>query len=310
MTDIIPISTHPPSASDDINSLVDRFIAEQDIKPRSREGYKKAVHQYLLWVSKKGFQLSNITRVEIIQYKEEMIAEGKSLLTVGAYLSSVRRFYEWAEGHKLYPNVARGIKGPKSLPSFKKEGLTPEQASQLLDHFGQGNKRDYAMINLMLRTGLRTIEVVRLLVGDIIFRAGKRVLMVHGKGHDEKDAFVLLTDKAYMPIKDYLATRPGVKDADPVFIAEDGPTHALHTRSISRIAKDGLVAIGLDGKQFTAHSLRHSAAVNLLRGGATLEAVQGVLRHVSSNTTAIYTASIKDEMRILNQTEAILDEMF
>ena len=60
--------------------------------------------------------------------------------------------------------------------------------------------RDFAIVNLILRTGLRTIEVVRADVGDITFKGNRRILRVWGKGHDTKDDFVVLTDKTYLPI--------------------------------------------------------------------------------------------------------------
>lgn len=305
--DIIPVENN-------IDALIDRFIAVQDIKQRSKDSYRNSLQQYFIWVAKKGMSLQNITRVEILLYKTEMAKQGKSMLTVGAYLTVVRRFYEWAEALKLYPNVAKDIKTPKRKQAFKKEGLQPLQVTELLNHFKkEGSLRDYAIINLMVRTGLRTIEVERLLVGDILFKGGKRVLMIHGKGHDEKDAFVLLTEKAYLPIKEYLATRENVIDKSPVFISmsSNGTMgDAIDSKYISQIAKKGLVAIGLDGKQYTAHSLRHTASVNLLRSGATLEAVSKVLRHASISTTQIYTKSIDDEMRILNNTEGLLDDMY
>jgi integrase len=66
-----------------------------------------------------------------------------------------------------------------------------------------------------LRTGLRTIEVIRASVEDITFKGGQRVFST-GKGRDEKDNFVLLTDKSYQPIE-YLATRENIKSSDPLF---------------------------------------------------------------------------------------------
>ena len=75
--------------------------------------------------------------------------------------------------------------------------------------------RDFAIVNLLLRTGLRTIEAVRADVGDITFKANRRILRVWGKGHDTKDDFVVLTDKTYLPIKNYLATRKGAKANEP-----------------------------------------------------------------------------------------------
>ena len=297
-----------------VDAVIERFIKDQDVVEKSKRAYRSNVKLYFDWVEKKGIDPRLVTRAHVINYKEEMLAEGKSLTTVSAYVSSVRRFYEWAESIKLYPNIARGVKVPKTRSAFRKESLLPEQVTQLLEYFKEsGSKRDFAIVNLMVRTGLRTIEVSRILWGDILFKSGKRVLMIHGKGRMEKDAFVLLTEKAYAPIKEYLLDREGLNEKSCVFISESSngsEGNALDKEYVSKIAKRGLKAIGLDGKQYTAHSLRHTNAVSLLRAGATLEAVQAVLRHASADTTAIYTATAKDEMRILNQTEALLDNMF
>ena len=67
--------------------------------------------------------------------------------------------------------------------------------------------------------------------------------------------------------------------------------------------------IGLDGKEFTAHSLRHTTAVNILRAGGRIEDAQGVFRHTSPSTTQIYTETIKEEMRLNNPAEELIDNL-
>ena len=135
--------------------------------------------------------------------------------------------------------------------------------------------------------------------------------MVHGKGRDSKDSFVILTDKTYLPIRDYLATRPMAKGGEPLFTSTSNNSKGvtLTTRTISGIVKDGLKAIGLDSKEFTAHSLRHTTAVNILRAGGRIEDAQGVLRHSSPTTTQIYTHTIAEEMRIKNAPEELIDSL-
>lgn len=129
----------------------------------------------------------------------------------------------------------------------------------------------------MLRTGLRTIEIIRANREDIIFRGGKRILLIWGKGKDEKDSFVILTDKAYKPIEYYLKTKGKGKNGDPLFssTSNNSKEKRLSTRTISKIAKEGLKAVGLDDKHYTAHSLRHTTAVNILRAGGRIEDAQG-----------------------------------
>ena len=295
-----------------IEELVDSFIASQDVKESSKLLYRRTLKQYFNWVEDKGYLLSDIARPQIIEYKEDLLSSGMSSLTVGSYITSIRRFYEWTEANKYYPNVAKGIKTPKRKQQFKKQPLLPEQATALLNYYEDKASRDYAIVNLLLRAGLRTIEVIRANVEDITFKGSQRVLMVHGKGRDEKDNFVILTDKTYQPIEEYLSSRGRVKSSEPLFTSTSNNSYGerLTTRTISYIAKEGLKAIGLDSKSFTAHSLRHTTAVNILRAGGSLEMAQFTLRHTNPATTQIYTATLNEERRLQNSGEALIDSLY
>lgn len=295
-----------------IEELVDRFIASQDVKESSKLLYRRTLKQYFNWVDKKSYLLSEIARPQLLEYKEELLNSNMSSLTVGSYITSVRRFYEWTEANKFYPNVAKGIKTPKRKQQFKKQPLLPAQATDLLNYYRHKALRDYAIINLLLRTGLRTIEVIRANVEDLTFKSSQRVLLIQGKGRDEKDNFVILTDKTYQPIAEYLATRGKVNSSDPLFTSTSNNSKGerLSTRSISYIAKEGLKAIGLDERAFTAHSLRHTTAVNILRGGGSLEQAQMTLRHSNPATTQIYTATLNEERRLQNSGEALIDSLY
>jgi len=295
-----------------IEELVDSFINSQDVKLSSKLLYRRTLKQYFNWVTKKGYLLSEIARPQLLEYKEELLLSGMSSLTVGSYITSVRRFYEWTEANKFYPNIAKGIKSPKRKQQFKKQPLLPAQATALLNYYQDKALRDYAIISLLLRTGLRTVEVIRASAEDIVFKGSQRVLLVQGKGRDEKDNFVILTDKAYQPISQYLATRGNLKGSDPLFTSTSNNSKGerLTTRSISFIAKEGLKAIGLDERSFTAHSLRHTTAVNILRAGGSLETAQFTLRHSNPATTQIYTASLNEERRLQNSGEALIDSLY
>ena len=295
-----------------IEELVDRFIASQDVKESSKLLYRRTLKQYFNWVDKKSYLLSEIARPQLLEYKEELLNSNMSSLTVGSYITSVRRFYEWTEANKFYPNVAKGIKTPKRKQQFKKQPLLPAQATALLNYYQDKALRDYAIVNLLLRTGLRTIEVIRANVEDITFKGSQRVLLIQGKGRDEKDNFVLLTDKTYQPIAQYLATRGNINGSEPLFTSTSNNSKGerLTTRRISYIAKEGLKAIGLDERAFTAHSLRHTTAVNILRAGGSLETAQFTLRHSNPATTQIYTATLNEERRLQNSGEALIDSLY
>jgi len=292
--------------------LVATFVSEQDVKESSRQLYNRTLSQFFKWVETTGRELNSMSRVDILEYKDSLQSEGLSALTIGSYIVAVRKFYEWAEAHKLYPNIAKGVKTPKRVQAFKKQHLTDNKSSELLSYFEAKSLRDFAIVNLILRTGLRTIEVVRADIGDITFKGERRILKVWGKGHTEKDDFVILSERAYLPIANYLATRKGAKAGEPLFVSNSRQNRGerLTTRTISHLCKEGLQAIGMDGKEFTAHSLRHTTAVAILKHGGSITDVQSVLRHSSPVTSQIYTESVKEELRLQQAPELMLDEAF
>lgn len=298
--------------TNDWRGLVATFISTQDVKESSRALYTRTLSQYFVWMEESGKVLMNLTRQDVLEYKDYLQGQSLSSLTISSYITAVRKFYEWAEGEKYYPNIAKGIKTPRRQQAFKKQHLTDDKSAELLEHFRSLSLRDYAIVNLILRTGLRTIEVVRADVGDITFKGNRRVLKVWGKGHIEKDDFVVLSEKAYEPIKEYLQARKACKSGEPLFTSTSHQNYGgrLTTKTISSICKDGLRAIGLDGKEFTAHSLRHTTAVAILKHGGQLTDVQSVLRHSSPVTSQIYTESVKEELRLQNAPELALDEAF
>lgn len=300
------------SSVSDWRSALSYFLSTQDVKESSRNLYARTLKLFFEWVEEEAKVIAKLTRADIVEYKETLFAKGLSSLSVASYLTSIRKFYEWAESERLSPNIVKGVKTPRRVQAFKKQHLTDEKSGELLNHFESLSLRDYAIVNLILRTGLRTIEVVRADVGDITFKGGKRILRVWGKGHDTKDDFVVLTDKAYEPISRYLETRHGLKSNDPLFSSDShrNSGERLTTRTISGLCKGGLKAIGLDGREFTAHSLRHTTAVTILKQGGDITQAQNVLRHTSPTTTQIYVESIKEELRLQHAPETLIDNAF
>lgn len=293
--------------------MLEEFLGSQDVKDSSRRLYRRTLRPFFRFLNERETSLAKVTRNDILAYKDHLLAAGMSPLTVGSYLTVVRKFYTWTEALQYYPNVAKAVKTPTRKQQHRKQALTAEQGRKLLQHFRERNLRDYAIVNLMLCTGLRCIEVSRALVEDVTLKSveGKepvRVLFIQGKGRIEKDAFVILNESVYQPIRDYLNSRRNVKAKQPLFssISNSNQAGSLSPRSLSQIVKDGLRAIGLDDRTFTAHSLRHSTASLLIKNGATPDEVKDVLRHASTAITQVYYASVADEVRLNRNTEATL----
>jgi integrase/recombinase XerD len=275
-----------------LEKILDNFMADQDISASSRSTYTRSLKQFKIWLYEDGREGSlKLQREDILAYKDSL--SDKSSYTQTLYLTSVRKLYQWLESKKAYPDITRGIKGAKKARGFRKDTLTPDQLREALKYM-EGKSveglRDYALFNLMARTGLRDIEVSRATVGDIRQEAGQAVLWIQGKGRTVKDDFVLLTDQAMKPIRAYLKARGSVQPGDPLFCSGSDRNYGqpLSTRSISRIVKTALRAIGLDDSRLTAHSLRHSAISLSVAGGASLQQAQAMARHTDPKTTLIY----------------------
>jgi len=294
-----------------IEELLTSFLLDQDVNATSMQHYSKSLKQYFTWISDNALDFRYVDRATIIQYKQDLIDRGLSALSVASYLTVVRCFYTWTEAHKHYPNVAAGVKSPRTERKFKKYPLTAKQAADLLKYF-ENNRRDYAIVSLCLRTGLRTIELTRINICDIETIDGRRVLRVHSKGKADKSDYVVLTDKCYLAIAQYLGTRKSNLTNEPLFVSEANRNHnkRLTTHSIRVLVKKGLRAIGLDDHSYSAHSLRHSCATMIIESGGAIIDAQRVLRHSSSVTTELYTQMINEKQRFENPPEQLLDDKF
>ena len=302
----------------DWRQIVAYFVTLQDVKESSKQTYIKSLSRFFDWIEKSGRDISKLTRVDILDFKESLSKSGISANTQTSYIVSLRKFYEFLESEKVYPNIAKSIKTPKRKSNIHiKHHLTDGKASELLTYFEEKSLRDFAIVNLLLRTGLRTIEIVNANIEDITTLSGEvstqRVLKVLGKGREDKTDFVILTNKAYEPIRNYLETcRKGAKKGEPLFVSNSRQNRGerLTTQTISKLCREGLDAIGLDGAEFSAHSLRHTTAVSLINKNVPLQEVQRVLRHTSPTTTQIYLESIKDVRRLDLCVEETLDNAF
>lgn len=163
--------------------------------------------------------------------------------------------------------------------------LAPSDVQALLDgcdRQDRGGIRDFAILMLVARLGLRSIEVARLEVGDIDWRSGE--IVIRGKAR-RRDRLPLPCDVGEA-LTDYLAK---VRPATPirqVFLAIKAPRRAIRPDLVSDVTRRACDRAGLP--RVGAHRLRHALATELLRRGATLTQVSQILRHQDLATTAIY----------------------
>lgn len=167
--------------------------------------------------------------------------------------------------------------------------LTPEELQAVLnacDRDRPTGRRDYAILLLLARLGLRAGEVVALNLDDIDWRAGE--ITVAGKGLF-RDRMPLPTDVGQALASYLRQDRPEVGSCRRLFVRMRAPRRGFaHSSTVSTIVRRAVKRAGLHPPNTGAHLLRHSLATGMLRQGASLAEVGEVLRHRALNTTEIY----------------------
>jgi integrase/recombinase XerD len=189
------------------------------------------------------------------------------------------------------PSVA-GWRG-NSLP----RGLEPAQVNRLLASCDRGRlvgRRDYAILTLLVRLGLRVAEAAALDLDDLDWHRGE--VLLRGKG-DRQERLPLPHDIGEALVG-YLRGRPQAPEGcRRLFLRVNAPWGALARTGVQAVVHDACVRAGL--APVGAHRLRHTAATAMLQAGAALPEVAQVLRHRHLDATAIYAKVDRKALRML-----------
>ena len=161
--------------------------------------------------------------------------------------------------------------------------LTATDVQTLIDSCDRSRTagiRDFAILVMVARLGLRSVEVARMQLGDVDWRAGE--VLIRGKGRR--------LDRLPVEVGQALATylqdaRPHIEDR-AVFVTCRPPRRGIRPDLVKTVVRHACVRCGLP--PVGAHGLRHAVATEMLSKGASLIAISAVLRHQDLATTAIY----------------------
>lgn len=287
-TEITTTNASRPAEAQKVTSKMYRdYIGYLDASEKTVDTYQKALRSFYRYLDDN--QIDRPTRQDVIDYRDAL-KETKSASTVHLYITAVRLFFQWSEAAGLYPNIAEHVKTPKIEATHKDSYLTSDQCKRVLKTAAGRGKRDYALMCLLLTTGLRTVEVSRAAVGDLDTIGNMAILWIRGKGHDAKDSYVKIDSHTEDALRDYLTNRQPLAAEAPLIASESNRNAggALTTRTISGIVKAIFRAAGYDSPKLTAHSTRHTAVNLALDAGAPLQDVQQFCRHKNISTTMIY----------------------
>lgn len=282
-----------------INELISDFLSEVDCRPNTVANYKLTLSIWRDWMVQNA-DIRNPKKGDLLRYKNYLIDERKLKHTsVDSYVASLRLFFKFLSAKEISDNITLGVKLTNKNIYFKRGSLKPDQVVKMLELMPRTTliqRRNFAIVNLMVRTGLRCIEVVRMDICDMIDKSNGRAIRLQRKGRNEKDAVIMVPDSVTDPIVDYISYRDNFKDNDPMFISHDKQTdHRIQYKTVSRLVIDAIRSSGIDDKSMTAHSLRHTAAITAITSGAQLYDVQQMLGHRSPETTMRYIRELERE---------------
>lgn len=207
--------------------------------------------------------------------------------TVKLTVSALRSFMRYLHVRGDMPHDLSGAL--PALASWKLRGLPKAleatQLRQLLkacDRRTHVGRRDYAVLLLLARLGLRAGEVAALKLDDLAWDRGE--LRTRGKGQ-QYDTLPLPSDVGTAVARYLRSSRPRSLSRC-IFLRVRAPTKELTAVSVSAIVRNNALRAGL--APINSHCLRHTAATQMLRQGGSLDEIAQVLRHRSQSTTAIY----------------------
>jgi integrase/recombinase XerD len=278
-----------------IDDFLDALRMERGASAHTIDAYRNDLSQALIFFGKNGVaKWESLDAKHLIKY-ESSLGSPLARTTAQRRLSSLRSFLKFLKKEGRGPAgelpSTGGFRRPKSLP----KALSLEQITKLLaipDVSKPEGLRDRALFELVYGAGLRITEALTLTLEETDL--GDAVLRVTGKRG--KTRIVPLPGETSLWIAKY------VKDARPNLLKKPSALLILSDRGLPlmrQTAYKRLAAIcqaaGLPSG-IGPHTLRHSYAVHLLKGGADLRAVQELLGHESIATTQVYTNLDMDEV--------------
>ena len=248
-------------------------------------------------------QIKSVCKSDIINYLDYARSNDNGPKARARKLSALRGFFGYLDNGYLGDYVDKNgnrIKNPtenislgapkKSLPKY----LSVDESLQLLNNIQSDfYERDFCMLTLFLHCGMRLAELVTIDLGDF----KDDTIRITGKGNKER--LVYLYNACITALEHYLPKRaalPKLVDKQALFVSKRTGKR-LTARRVEQIVARCLQTAGLDGKGYSPHKLRHTAATLMYQGGVDMLALKEILGHENVSTTQIYTHINQEQLR-------------
>jgi site-specific recombinase XerD len=275
------------------------LLQERGLTTGSARGYVDCVRPFVATrVHGDALDVAGVSAGDVMRFVTSACA-GRSVGSAKLIVCALRSLLRWLHlTGQVRLSLAEAVPSAagRRLSGLPK-GLEPEQLHRLLgscDRRTATGRRDYAILLLLSRLGLRAGEVAKLGLDDVDWRHGQ--FTVTGKGN-RAERLPLPADVGAAVTAWLRRGRPRTAEGRTVFVRVHAPHQALTSGGVTNVVFDAARRAGLGTVH--AHRLRHTAATAMLRAGSPLAEVGQVLRHRSPLTTAIYAKVDRDALAVL-----------
>ena len=259
--------------------ILDRFIASKEIEgcsTRTLNYYRDNINKMLDTVN---LPINEITTEILRNYLSDYKSNSNAgMVTIDNIRRTLSSFFAWPENEDyIVKSSVRRIHKVKTTRRVK-ETLTDENLEKLRDTCS--NVRDLAILELLISTGMRVGELIRLNISDINFQ--ERSCIVLGKGNSEREVYFSAKSKMY--IKKYLETRTDNNEA--LFVSLIKPYNRLGISGVEILIRN----LGREANinKVHPHKFRRTMATMAIDKGMPVEQVQKLLGHIKIDTTMEY----------------------
>ncbi len=286
---------------DTVTSFLDYLTSERGLSGNTVAAYGNDLVQLVEFLEESAglpaasADWESVDQQVLTRYVIELQERGYSPTTRARKIAAVKSFFNFLiEEGLVREDPTEAISSPKIGRSLPKS-LSEEEMGRLLEAAATGgsaeSRRDSAMIELMYATGMRVSELVGMSIDDLNLR--EKFVRCMGKG--SKERLISLHDEAAVVVEDYL------RHVRPRFLEnrrdlEEREDALFLNRRGERLTRQGFwLALKECGRRadittpITPHTLRHTFATHMLRGGAPIRYLQELLGHASITTTQVYT---------------------
>ncbi len=296
----------PGGLVEGVARFLDYLEVEKGASANTIAAYRNDLQQLIDFVGGKlGRQATweDVSRRLLEEFVLELRRRGYRESSIARRIAAMRSFFSFLAAEEIIShNTGESLASPKVRRTLPK-AISPTEVDELLEQPAHRQtpeaKRDQAMLELLYATGMRVSELISLDVDDVHLGPAP---FVRCRGKGGKERAIPIHDQAAEALRSYL------EEGRP-FLLKDKKEKALFlNRRSERLTRQGFWLIlkgyarqaGL-GNKVTPHTLRHSFATHMLRGGMPLRDLQELLGHASISTTQVYTHLTRDHLREVYQ---------